>query len=354
MKILKPFKINKIIFPNRITVASMCQYSAKNGNPSKWHYGHLQQLANSGAGMLMLESTAVNMNGRISLKDLALANKKNENSIKNLVSYIRKVSKIPLGIQISHSGRKGSAEIPWIKSNYPLKKKQNGWKTFAPSLIKRDSHWPKPKALSIFQIKKIVKDFKNSANRAKRIGFDCIEIHMAHGYLLHQFFSPISNIRPDMYGGNLKNRCKLLIDIVKEVRKIWPKNKILGARVTGKDWLKKGSTTSDCIFLVKELKKAGLDYVCVSSGGILTKTNIIFKPGYQVHLAREIKKRTGIITRTTGMISDLNHAQKIISNGSADIVNFARKFIKDPTWLINAIKKRNKKVSIPNQYKRCF
>lgn len=354
MKILKPLKINNIILPNRITVASMCQYSAKNGNPTNWHYGHLQQLANSGAGMLMLESTAINMNGRITLKDLALANKENEISLKKLVKYIRKISKIPLGIQISHAGRKGSAQIPWIKSNYPLKKKQKSWTTYAPSPIKRDFNWPTPKALTISQIKKIIGDYKNCAKRAKRIGFDCLEVHMAHGYLLHQFFSPVSNKRQDIYGGKLENRCKLLIETIKEIRKIWPKNKILGARVTGKDWLKNGSNINNCIFLVKNLKKVGLDYVCVSSGGILSKTNIIFKPGYQVHLAREIKKKTGIITRTTGMITKFQQANKVIMNGSADIVNIARTFIKNPTWLINNIKKKTEKNKAPNQYKRCF
>ena len=221
-------------------------------------------------------------------------------------------------------------------------------------MIKRDLHWPTPKTLTIFQIKEIVSDFKNCAKRAKRIGFDCLEVHMAHGYLLHEFYSPISNKRKDMYGGNLKNRCKLLIEVIREIRKIWPKNKILGARVTGKDWLKNGSTIDDCIYLVKKLKAEGLDYVCVSSGGILSKTNLIFKPGYQVHLAREVKKRTGIITRTTGMITEFQQAKKIINTGSADIVNMARKFINTPTWLINIIKKENEIAPIPNPYKRCF
>jgi len=354
MNILSPFKIKNIILPNRITVASMCQYSAKNGNASTWHYGHLQQLANSGAGMLMLESTAISMKGRITLKDLALANKENEKSLKNLIKYIRSISKIPLGLQISHAGRKGSAEIPWIKSNHPLRGNNKKWTTCAPSAIKRDSNWPIPAALTILQIKKIVNEFKNSAKRAERIGFDCLEIHMAHGYLLHQFFSPISNKRKDIYGGTLENRCKLLIEIIHEIRKIWPKNKILGARVTGQDWLKNGSTINDCVYLVKKLKKAGIDYVCVSSGGILSKTNIIFKPGYQVHLAREVKKLTGVITRTTGMITKFDQAEKIINNGSADIVNIARKFIKNPTWLINTINEKNKNTEIPKPYKRCF
>ena len=354
MKILNPLKINGVTLKNRITVASMCQYSAKNGSPTIWHYGHLQQLINSGAGMLMLESTAVSLNGRITFKDLTLANNKNEIAFKKIVKYLKTINSTPLGLQISHAGRKGSSQIPWVKSNYPLKKKQKRWITYAPSSIKRDVHWPTPRALTIKQIKKIINDYKNCARRAKRIGFDCLEVHMAHGYLLHEFYSPISNHRKDAYGGNLENRCKLLIEIIKELRKIWPKNKIFGARVTGKDWLKNGATINDCVYLVKKLKKEGLDYVCVSSGGILSKTNMIFKPGYQVHLAKEIKKRTGIITRTTGLITEFQQAKKIIDSGAADVINMARKFINDPTWLINVLKKKTGSAPTTNQYKRCF
>ena len=177
-----------------------------------------------------------------------------------------------------------------------------------------------------------------------------------HGtrYLLHEFFSPISNLRKDNYGGSLENRCRLLIEVSKSIRKIWPKNRILGARVNGKDWVKNGSTIKDCIYLVKQLKKLKFDYVCVSSGGILPKTNLKFKPGYQVNLAKIIKKKTGMITRTTGMIKDLNHANKILKNNSADLINFARKFINSPTWLIKELKKNEVKIEISKQYERCF
>jgi len=332
----------------------MCQYSAKNGNPSKWHYGHLQQLAMSGAGMMMFESTAVNDQGRITLKDLTLTNTNNENSFKTIVDYLRNISKIPLGLQISHAGRKGSAQLPWIKSNAALTDREQAWITVAPSSIERDINWPKPKRLTLNQINQIIVDYRDTAIRAKRIGFDCLEIHMAHGYLLHQFFSPISNRRKDEYGGSLDNRCKLLIEIATEVRKIWPGGKILGARITGKDWMEGGITIEDSVRLVRKLKDQGLDYVCVSSGGVVPKTNMIFKPGYQVHLAREIKKRTGIITRTAGMITNYSQASEIIENGSADLVALARKFINDPTWLIHDIKDKNGGVDLPNQYKRCY
>lgn len=354
MRALQPIKINKFKLKNRISVASMCQYSAINGNPTKWHYGHLQKLAQSGAGLLMLESTAINKQGRITTKDLSILNKKNENSLKQLVSYLNSVSDIAIGLQISHSGRKGSAEIPWIKSNKSLSKKKGGWTTCSPSAIKRDKSWPKPTALTLKNIKKIITDFKNAAKRAKRINLSCLELHMAHGYLLHEFFSPISNKRKDLYGGSLENRCRLLLKISKEIRKIWPKNRLLGARVTGKDWVKNGSTINDCIYLVKKLKELKFDYVCVSSGGIIPKTDLAFKPGYQVNLAKIIKKKTGVITRTTGMIKDLKHANKILDEKSADLINFGRKFINSPTWLIKEYKKNKKKIKISYPYERCF
>ena len=354
MKAIKPFKVNKFKLKNRISVASMCQYSAINGNPTSWHYGHLQKLAQSGAGLLMLESTAVSKQGRITKKDLSIINDKNQQSLKKLISYLKSISNIAIGLQISHSGRKGSAKIPWIKSNKSLEIRNGGWKTCAPSPISRDKSWPKPEALNQKKIDKIIIDFKKAAERSKKLGLDCLEIHMAHGYLLHQFFSPISNIRKDKYGGSLENRCNLLLTISKEIRKIWPRNKLLGARVNGKDWVKNGSTIEDCIYLVKKLKKLKFDYVCVSSGGILPKTNLKFRSGYQVNLAKIVKKKTGMITRTTGMIKDLNHANKILRTNSADLVSFARKFINSPTWLIKELKKNKVNFDTPKQYERCF
>ena len=203
----------------------MCQYSAENGNPSKWHYGHFQNLALTGAGMLMFESTAVSHDGRITSNDLTLCNKDNENALKAIVNYLRSFSEIPMGLQISHAVRKGSAHVPWVKDNAPLKLDENAWETVALSSIERTEGWPKPKSLTINQINEFVVDFKNAALRAKRIGFDGLEIDMAHGCLLHQFFSPISNIRMDEFGGSLENRSRLLIEITTEVRKIWPEKK---------------------------------------------------------------------------------------------------------------------------------
>ncbi len=353
MRVLKEFKISNVKLNNRICIAPMCQYSAINGNPSKWHYSHLGRLMKLGAGLMIIESTAVSKRGKISKNDLTLENKKNFTEFKKLIHFLRKISSTKIGIQLSHSGRNGSKTVPWIKSNFPLKK---GWETIAPSGIKRDKHWPFPKEMTKKDIKIVRENFISAANYSKKIGFDCLEIHMAHGYLLHQFFSPISNLRKDEYGGSLKNRCKFPIDIAKDVRKVWPKNKILGARITGYDWMdKKGSSVDDAVYLSNELKKIGLDYVCVSSGGIIPKTKVNkLKRGYQVFLAKKIKIKSKIIVKTTGMIKDIKHAEQIVKNKDADLVSFARKFINSPNWLIKELVKRNKKIEIPNQYKRCF
>ncbi len=351
--IFEKIKINKKFLSNRLVVSPMCQYSAKNGNVTSWHYDHLMKLSKTGAGLMMIESTAINKVGRITHNDLLLHNNQNENNLKKLIKFLKKKSNITIGIQISHSGRKGSSEIPWVASNKSLKK--NSWTTIAPSAIRRFKGWPTPKEMSKKDIVNVIKDFKNSAVRANRANLDCLEIHMAHGYLLHQFFSNISNKRTDEYGGNLKNRSRMLVEVAKNIRSVWPRNKILGARVTGNDWVKNGIKVDDTIYLVKLLKKVGIDYVCVSSGGILPKTNLIFKKGYNVKFAEKIKKNTGIITRVGGMINDLNYANSLIKNKKIDLICNARKFINDPNWLLKQyVKNKKSKKIIPNQYKRCF
>lgn len=353
MKSLKKIKIANIVLENRICIAPMCQYSAKNGNPTKWHYYHLSKLMDAGAGLLLLESTSVSKQGMISKNDLSLCNHNNYKNLKKLYNFLKKRSKTKIGLQISHAGRKGSSTIPWEKPNHPLSKNNGGWRTLAPSAIKRDQGWPEPKKMSQNDINKLIKDFISTAKYAKKIGFDCLEIHMAHGYLLHQFFSPITNIRKDNYGGNIVNRCRLLVDIATEIRKIWPKNKILGARINGYDWLKKGSSIRDCIYLSKKLKKIGFNYVCVTSGGIIPKTNLKTKKGYQVFLAKEIKKNVKIFVKTTGQINDLSYAENILRNKNADLISFGRKFINSPNWLVKELIKKNL-IDLPNQYKRCF
>ena len=287
--IFQNLKINKIKLKNRIVISPMCQYSSRNGSPSKWHYQHLEHLSSTGASMVLLESTAVDKQGKISDSDLCLYNNTHEKNLKKLIKFLRSKNNIKYGIQISHSGRKGSSYEPWIKHNSPLPKKRS-WKTLSASAISRDKGWPRPRVMTKSQIKKMIQKFKNTTIRAHRANFDCLEIHMAHGYLLHQFFSPISNKRTDEYGGSFINRSRLLDEIANEVRKVWPQNKILGARITGTDHLKGGSSIKDAIALSKKLKKIGFDYVSVSSGGILPFTKMKQKESFRINMAEKIKK----------------------------------------------------------------
>ena len=351
--ILNKKKINQTVLRNRIVISPMCQYSSKNGAPSKWHYKHILNLSSTGAGMVILESTAIDKNGKISEADLCLYNNTHEKKLKELLNFVKKQSNIKLGIQISHSGRKGSTYIPWIKPNCPLPKKLS-WKTFAPSAIPRTKNWPIPKELSIKQIKNLIKKFKIAAIRANKIGFDCIEIHMAHGYLLHQFFSPISNKRKDKYGGNIENRARFLIEVSKAIRKIWPQKKIIGARITGTDHIKNGLKIKDAVFLAKKLKKVGLDYISVSSGGILPKTNMIQKEGFRSEISEKIKKESKLITTTSGMITKHETAQNLIKSKKIDFITIARTIIKNPSWIYQLAQKKRKKEIIPKQYLRIF
>tara|TARA_B100000963_G_scaffold360833_2_gene393374 strand:+ start:358 stop:1416 length:1059 start_codon:yes stop_codon:yes gene_type:complete len=349
--IFEKLKINKTNLKNRIVISPMCQYSANNGNPSKWHYKHLSNLSATGASMVMLESTAIEKSGKISDSDLCLYNDTHVKNLSHLIKYLKKRNDIKLGIQISHSGRKGSSHLPWEKFNMPLKGK-NSWQTYAPSAIRRDNHWPFPKKLTIAQIKKLIEYFKKSAILANKSGFDCLEIHMAHGYLLHQFFSPISNKRDDNYGGNLENRSRLLIEIASTIRKVWPKNKILGARITGSDHLKKGVKVKDSIYLIKKLKKQGIDYVSVSSGGILPKTNMKKGEAFRAKMTKKIKNETNMITTTSGEITKFTTVENLIKSNTLDFITIARPVIKNPHWILHLAKFSKKNDLIPKQYSR--
>lgn len=351
--ILNKFKIKEKVLKNRIFISPMCQYSSENGNPSKWHYKHLLNLSSSGAAMIILESTAVDKNGRITPADLCLYNYHHQKNLKKLYSFLKSNNDTKIGIQISHSGRKGSSNIPWVKPNTPLPN-QKSWQTYAPSPIPRDKHWPIPKMLSISEIKKLIDRFKQSAIRAKRVGFDLLEVHMAHGYLLHQFFSPISNKRDDIYGGNLENRSRVLLEVSMAIRKIWPSDKILGARITGTDHLKGGLNTQDAIFLAKKLKEIGFDYISVSSGGILPKTNMKQKEAYRSTISKKIKDKSKIITTTSGLITKHETAIQLIKTKKLDFITIARTIIKNPSWIYKLSYKLKKKKLIPNQYQKIF
>ncbi len=347
---MKKFLINKVKFLNKFTVSPMCQYSSLNGCPSNWHYHHLRNLVETGAGSIVIESTAVSGIGRITKKDLCLYNESHFNSHKKLIRYLKNLKNIPIILQISHSGRKGSAEIPWIKKNTSLSKSQS-WKTWAPSSIKRTKKWPRPKQMTKQDIKKVIKQFTFTAKLAFKAGYDGVEIHMAHGYLIHEFCSPVSNKRKDEYGVK-GNGFKFQRSILKSIKKILPKNKIIGARVTGSDHLSNGIKITDCINLVKKLKDDGLNYVCVSSGGIIPKTSMKFYKGFRLKMADKIKRECKIITRTSGHINDYKTIDLALKKYKLDFVALGRILIQDKYFLL-----KSKKLKLENeikQYKYCF
>ena len=349
---LTPITINDLILANRAVVAPMCQYSAVDGFPSPWHFGHFHQLAMSGAGMLMLECTAITMSGRITHHDLAISSDEHFIQLSKLVKHLRYVSDIVIGLQISHAGRKGSAHPPWENNGQSLAEEDGSWQTVSSSPIARTEGWPTPRLLSQSELLQLVSEFGRAASRAQSAGFDGIEIHMAHGYLLHQFLSPISNRRTDNYGVSLNGRCLFPLEVAEKVRQQWPKNKILGARLTGDDWLDDGWNIDDCIYLTHRLKEIGFDYVCISSGGILPKTNLKSSPGYQVHLAEKVRNDTNMITRTAGIITTPSQANDIIKDGLADLIAIGRQFIRDPFFMNDAQKQLGGSPHIPRQYAR--
>ena len=331
----------------------MCQYSAINGHPSNWHYKHLGSLVKSGASMIILESTAVNKEGRITKKDLCLYSEEHKKSFKKLILFLKLIKNIPIFIQLSHAGRKGSSEIPWVKSNTPLKKK-DGWQTISSLGIKKDLKWPRPKHATEKDIKKIINDFAKSAKFAILAGFDGIEIHMAHGYLIHQFLSPVVNKRKDSYGGSFEKRSLLAIQITKNLKKICKNKTILGVRMTATDHLKKGININESLRFVKDLESLGVNYVCISSGGIKTKTNLKMKiKGFRSNLTKKIKLNTRkMVIGTTGKLGDINFLNKKLKNNFFDLAFVGRPFLKNPNWMFTKDKKIEDLKKVPKQYLR--
>ena len=328
----------------------MCQYSAIDGSPSDWHYKHLSNLILSGASMLIIESTAVSKVGRITKKDLCLYNSTQEKNFKKLIKFLKSIKDIPICLQISHSGRKGSCNIPWVKSGRPLNK--NGWKTISSSNLKRDKSWPSPIKANIQDIKRIISEFEKTSVRALRAGFDGVEIHMAHGYLIHQFLSPICNKRKDNYGGSLKNRIRLSLEITNKIKNKILNSKILGVRLTGLDHVKKGINIEESIYLAKKLKSIGVNYLCISSGGIVKKTRLnTKKQAFRLEIVKKIKKELKkMVIGTTGNLENLELLKKNLYSKYLDLAFIGRPFLKNSQWLYEAL---GAKV-IPKQYEKAF
>ena len=350
-KLFSPIKLGGITLPNRIVVSPMCQYSADDGSMTDWHLMHLGGLAVSGAGLLMIEATGVTREGRISHGCTGLYSDNNEAAMQRVVEACRRVSRSPIGVQIGHAGRKASVQVPWLGGK-ALSAAESPWQTVAPSALAYDEGWHTPRELSPGDIAGLVQAFAAAAGRALRIGLDVIEMHSAHGYLLHEFLSPLSNTRTDRYGGSLENRMRAPLEIAQALRAAWPRERCLGARITASDWAEGGFELDDAVVYAKALAQIGFDYVCVSSGGAVPQQRIKVVPGYQVPFAEQVKQSAPIAVRAVGMLAEPAQAEEIVASGKADMVALARGFLDDPRWVWHAAEKLGAKAEYPPQYAR--
>jgi 2,4-dienoyl-CoA reductase-like NADH-dependent reductase (Old Yellow Enzyme family) len=330
--LFQPITLNGLTFPNRIAVAPMCQYSADDGSASDWHLYHWMNLAMSGAGMVTVEMTDVERRGRITHGCHGLYSDDNEAAARRTLDAARRVAapETKFGIQLAHAGRKASNRKPW-EGGGPLQPGEDPWQTVSASAVPYDTGWNVPHALEEDEILQLVERFAQAARRAERAGFDFLELHAAHGYLIFQFLSPLSNQRSDRWGGSLENRMRFLLEIVKAVREAVPRL-MLGTRLSVKDWVDGGFEVEDAIEVAKALKALGVAYLCCSSGGNSPLQKLPIGPGYQVHLAEAVRKGAGIPTRAVGLIDDPAQAEAIVADGRADMVALARAFLADPRW----------------------
>jgi len=350
--LFSPLDIGGVTLPNRIAAAPMCQYSADDGSMTDWHLMHLGSLAASGVGLQMVEATGVTREGRISHGCTGLYSDSNEAAMKRVVDFCRRVSKSPIGVQLAHAGRKGSAQAPWAGGR-ALGAGASPWQTVSASALPFDGDWHTPRELSVAELRGLVDAFVASAARARRAGFQVIELHSAHGYLLHQFLSPISNRRSDAYGGSLENRMRFPLEVARALREAWPRELALGARITGSDWMEGGFEIAETIAYAKELKAIGLDFLCITSGGVAAAQRIKVVPGYQVPFAAAVKKAVpGIAVRAVGMIADAQQAEDILAAGQADWIAIARGLLDDPRWAWHAAERLGVKLDYPPQYAR--
>lgn len=349
--LFSPFQLRQLTLDNRIVIAPMCQYSAEHGNVGDWHVMHLGHLSHSGAGMLIVEATAVSPEGRITPNCPGLWNDANEAAFARVLKSVRQYSSIPISIQLAHAGRKASCAVPW-QGGRQLSGQSGGWQTVAPSALPFNEADTAPVALDKAELERIRDAFVQAIRRADRIGFDAIELHAAHGYLLHQFLSPLTNQRTDDYGGSLENRMRFPLEVFDAMRTAWPENKPLGVRVSATDWVDQGWDLEQTLQLAAALKARGCDYLHVSSGGLSPAQQLTAMPNYQVPFARAVKQQTGLTTIAVGLITEAKQADTIVAEDSADLVALARGMLYDPRWPWHAAAELGAQVSVPPQYWR--
>lgn len=349
--LFSPLSIKKITLKNRIVISPMCQYSAIDGFANDWHLVHLGSRASGGAGLIIQEATAVSPEARISPSDLGIWKDEHIEKLKQINEFIVSQHVVP-GIQLAHAGRKASVSSPWM-GNKKLDFVHGGWQTVAPSAIPYHDDEPfLPEALDKEGIKKVIDDFRSATKRAVEAGYQVMEIHGAHGYLLHQFLSPLTNKRADEYGGIFENRIRFTLEILEAVQSEWPSDLPLWVRISATDWAEGGWNPEESVKLSAILKEKGVDLIDVSSGGLVSHQQIELKPGYQVPFAEKIKKETAILTGAVGLITEAKQAEEILNNGEADVVLFARESLRDPNLPLHFAKELGEDILWPKQYAR--
>jgi 2,4-dienoyl-CoA reductase-like NADH-dependent reductase (Old Yellow Enzyme family) len=349
-QLFSPLQIKSLSLKNRITISPMCQYSSEDGFANDWHLAHLGSRASGGAALIIQEATSISPEGRISPSDMGIWKDEHIEKMQAINRFIISQNAIP-GIQLAHAGRKASMSVPW-NGNKRLDESNGGWNPVAPSAISNHSNESPPIALDKMGIQKVISDFKAATKRAVQAGFQVVEIHAAHGYLLHQFLSPLSNNRTDEYGGSFENRIRLVLEVLEAVQSEWPDNLPIFVRISATDWAEGGWNIEESVQLCQLLKEKGVDLIDVSSGGLVSHQKIILEPGYQVPFASSIKNETGILTGAVGLITEANQAEAIVASGQADLVLFARESLRNPNLALDFAKELAVDVAWPKQYER--
>ncbi|SLJ90470.1 NADH:flavin oxidoreductase/NADH oxidase [Novosphingobium mathurense] len=352
-KLFEPIQVGKLTLANRIVIAPMCQYSAQDGRMTDWHTIHLGTLAQSGAGILTIEAAAVAPEGRITYADVGLWDDETEAAMGKVLESVRRWSDMPIALQLAHAGRKASTTRPWDGGAQIAPGEENGWQTVSASAAPFQTHENPPEALDAAGLARIRDAFADSARRAARLGMDAIQIHAAHGYLLHQFLSPLSNRREDEYGGSLENRLRFPLEVYDAVRAAFPADKPVTVRVSGTDWVDGGWDVEQTIAFARALEARGCDAIHVSSGGLHPDQKIPVGPNYQVPLARKVKESVSMPVIAVGLITEPEQAEAIVATGDADMIAIARTVLYDPRWPWHAAAKLGARVKVSPQYLRC-
>ncbi|CAL9591100.1 NADPH dehydrogenase [Streptomyces sp. enrichment culture] len=354
--LFQPLTLRDVTIPNRVWMPPMCQYSAEPqgpaaGAPGDWHFAHYAARAAGGTGLIIVEATGISPEGRISPYDLGLWNDTQVEAFRRITDFLRTQNTVP-AVQLAHAGRKASTDQPW-KGGAPLGPDALGWQPVAPSALAFDEAHPVPDELSTAQIREIVGQFADAARRALAAGFEIVEIHGAHGYLINEFLSPHSNRRTDAYGGSYENRTRFALEVVDAVRAVWPEDKPLFFRISATDWLQEGGwTPDDTVRFARDLQDHGIDLLDVSTGGNASDVRIPTGPGYQVPFAARVKSETTMPVAAVGLITETEQAEKILANGEADAVLLGRELLRNPSWARHAARELDGEVHVPDQYHR--